>query len=150
MQTALWTCSWISPISTIFHCCRGFPIPQAEYPAFKKKKKKKNHSTHVWAFKVFLGNIPSGLRRACLPVREKKKRSDGLLFSLIGWPHSLWNFGFSFTWLSVTSVLSSQQSDKDLALLRYDKRSQRAQCEDKEVPASCLPQSRQFLQGKGL
>ena len=100
-----------------------------------QKKKKKNHSTHGWAFRVFLGNIPSGLRRACLPVREKKQRPDGLLFSLIGWPHSLWNFGFSFTWLSVTSCSAANRVTRTWHLwgMRRDVR------EHSQKPRRCLP-----------
>lgn len=63
-----------------------------------------------------LESLPSGQR--------KKKRSNGLLFSLIGWPHSLWNLDLvSHDLVShgSRSVLSSHQSHKDLALLRQDK-----------------------------
>lgn len=96
MQIPLWACLGIAPIFTIFHCGRGLPIPQAEYPAFWK-------SQHMCgSFQSVLRKYPQWTLESLPSGQRKKKRSNRLLFSLIGWPHSLWNFGFSFTWFNFT------------------------------------------------
>lgn len=115
---------------------------------FQKKKKISQH-TCVSFQSVFRKypqwtqeSLPSGQRKEAAP-RWAIIFTDRLTPFLV-------EFWIQFHMTQCHIMLCSQQSDKDLAPVRYEKRRQRAQSEAEEVPASCLPQSRQFLLGKGL